>query len=152
MGIFGKPESKPQEAPPQRVAAVPQSSPVPATPAAPRATLCVIGPKTAIKGEITGDEDVLVEGTVEGQIRINRDLRIGPGGTVKATVQAQSVVVSGELIGDCHASHRVEIQATGRLTGNIGAPRVVIAEGATFRGNSDMSVRRDERKDKAAAS
>jgi cytoskeletal protein CcmA (bactofilin family) len=151
MGIFGKPESKPQEAPPQRVAAVPQS-PVPVAPAAPRATLCVIGPKTAIKGEITGDEDVLVEGTVEGQIRINRDLRIGPGGTVKATVQAQSVVVSGELIGDCHASHRVEIQATGRLTGNIGAPRVVIAEGATFRGNSDMSVRRDERKDKAAAS
>lgn len=151
MGIFGKPESKAQETPPARVAAVPQS-PVPVPQAAPRPALCVIGPKTVIKGEITGDEDVLVEGTVDGQIRINRDLRIGPGGTVKATVQAQSVVVSGELIGDCHASHRVEIQATGRLTGNIGAPRVVIAEGATFRGNSDMSVRRDERKDKAAAS
>ena len=52
---------------------------------------------------------------------------------IAGEVQAQSVVVSGELIGDCHASHRVEIQATGRLTGNIGAPRVVIAEGATFR-------------------
>ena len=150
MGIFGKPESKAPDTPAQRVVAVP-ASPAPAAPTVPRAALCVIGPKTSIKGEITGDEDVLVEGTVEGQIRINRDLRIGTGGTVKATVQAQSVVVSGELIGDCHASHRVEIQATGRLTGNIGAPRVVIAEGATFRGNSDMSVRRDERKDKAAA-
>src|SRR6266699_3654143 len=144
MGIFGKPESKPAETPPHRVVAVPQS-PVPGPPTAPaRVSVCVIGPKTTIKGEITGDEDVLVEGTVEGQIRI------GPGGTVKAKVEAQSVVVSGELLGDCHASHRVEIQATGRLTGNIGAPRVVIAEGATFKGNSDMSVRRDERKDKAA--
>jgi cytoskeletal protein CcmA (bactofilin family) len=152
MGIFGKPESKPAETPPHRVVAVP-ASPAPAPATAPaRASVCVIGPKTTIKGEITGDEDVLVEGTVEGQIRINRDLRIGPGGTVKAKVEAQSVVVSGELLGDCHASHRVEIQATGRLTGNIGAPRVVIAEGATFKGNSDMSVRRDERKDKAAAS
>ena len=52
------------------------------------------------------------------------------------------VVVSGELIGDCHAAHRVEIQATGRLTGNIRAPRVVIAEGAVFKGNSDMTARK----------
>ena len=62
-----------------------------------------------------------------------------PGGIVKATVYAQSVVVAGELVGDCHATQRVEIQASGRLTGNIRAPRVVIAEGATFKGNSDMT-------------
>jgi cytoskeletal protein CcmA (bactofilin family) len=66
---------------------------------------------------------------------------------VKANVEAQSIVVSGELTGDCHATHRVEIQATGKLTGNIRAPRVVIAEGATFRGNSDMSGRREEKKE-----
>ena len=103
---------------------------------------CVIGSKTTVKGEISGDEDVLVEGVVEGQIKINKDLRVGPGGTVKATVDAQSVVVSGEMIGDCHAANRVEIQATGRLTGNIRAPRVVIAEGAVFKGNSDMTGRK----------
>ena len=154
MGIFGKPESKPPEPVSPRVVAVPTAGaaavnvPV-AAPSASR-TICVIGPKTTIKGEVTGDEDVHVEGTVEGKINISRDLRIGPGGVVKATVEAQSVMVSGEMIGDCRASHRVEIQATGRLTGNIGAPRVVIAEGATFKGNSDMSGRRD--KDKAAAS
>jgi cytoskeletal protein CcmA (bactofilin family) len=112
----------------------------------------VIGPKTTVKGEITGDEDILVEGMVEGQIRIGRDLRIGPGGSVRAKVEAQSVMVSGELLGDCHATSRVEIQSTGRLTGNIRAPRVVIAEGATFKGNSDMSFRADERRDKSAAS
>ena len=153
MGIFGKPETRPPDPPPPAAPRAAVAPPPAATPQTSGArSVCVIGPKTTIKGELTGDEDVLVEGTVEGQIRISRDLRIGPGGTVKATVEAQSVVVSGELLGDCRASQRVEIQATGRLTGNIGAPRVVIAEGATFKGNSDMSGRREERKDKAAAS
>jgi len=104
----------------------------------------VIGAKTVVKGDVTGDEDVLVEGAVEGTIRITRDLRVGPTGRVKATVSAQSVVVAGELVGDCHAEQRVHIEATGRLTGNIRAPRVVIVEGATFKGNSDMSPHRGE--------
>lgn len=156
MGLFGKPEGKPPEIPtptpaPRAVANPTAAVPAPASQSTAR-TMCVIGPKTVIKGEVTGDEDVLVEGTVDGQIRISRDLRVGAGGVVKATVEAQSVVVSGEFVGDCRASHRVEIQATGRLTGNISAPRVVIAEGATFKGNSDMSGKRDERRDKAAAS
>ena len=111
---------------------------------------CIIGAKTTIKGEIIGDEDVLVEGNVEGQIRVTRDLRVAQGGVVKATVEAQSLIVSGEIVGDCQATARVEIQATGRLTGNIRAPKIVIAEGAMFRGNSDMSGRKDERKDKVA--
>jgi cytoskeletal protein CcmA (bactofilin family) len=102
----------------------------------------VIGTRTTVKGEISGDEEILVEGTVEGQIKITKDLRVGQGGMVKAMVDAQSVVISGELLGDCHAAQRVEIQATGRLTGNIRAPRVVIAEGAVFKGNSDMTGRK----------
>jgi cytoskeletal protein CcmA (bactofilin family) len=107
----------------------------------------VIGAKTTVKGEISGDEDLLIEGNVEGQIRITRDLRVAPGAMLKATVEAQSVSVSGEIVGDCQATGRVEIQATGRLTGNIRAPKIVIAEGAMFRGNSDMTGRKEERKD-----
>jgi cytoskeletal protein CcmA (bactofilin family) len=162
MGIFGKPpdQTKPATKPveptpaprPAPAPVVSPSSPATATSAPRAAGLCVIGPKTTVKGDITGDEDILVEGTVEGQIRITRDLRIGAGGSVRAKVEAQSVMVSGELLGDCHATSRVEIQSTGRLTGNIRAPRVVIAEGATFKGNSDMSFRADERRDKTAAS
>ena len=141
MSFFGKPpETKPSE--PHRPVAAPVA---PAAPAA-KGSPCVIGAKTTLKGEISGDEDVLVEGTVEGQIKIARDLRIGSGGVVRATVEAQSVVISGEMVGDCSATSRVEIQATGRLTGNIRAPRIVIAEGAVFKGNSDMSARKDERK------
>jgi cytoskeletal protein CcmA (bactofilin family) len=147
MGIFGKPDAKPADTTPRP--ASPAPAPAPAAPAraaapAPVATsACVIGAKTQFKGEITGTETVLVDGLVEGTVRITGDLRIGRGGTVKATVSAQSVAVAGELVGDCHAAQRVEIEASGRLTGNIRAPRVVIVEGATFRGNSDMSPRAD---------
>jgi cytoskeletal protein CcmA (bactofilin family) len=159
MGIFGKtPDAKPSDpvAPPKPAAPPPSPAAAAAAPAAasaprPSSTTCVIGGKTIIKGEISGEEEVLVEGTVEGQIRIQRDLRVGPTGVVKATIEAQSVVVSGEVIGDCMAVTRVEIQASGRVTGNIKAPKIVIAEGAMFKGTSDMSPRRDERKDKAAS-
>jgi len=145
MGIFGKTENKPPEPPPSRPTAPTPPSPRPqpaAAPATASSKACVIGSKTTFKGDITGDEDVLVEGAVEGTIRISRDLRVGPTGRVKASVHAQSVVVAGELVGDCHAEQRVHLEATGRLTGNIRAPRVMIVEGATFKGNSDMSPNR----------
>ncbi len=161
MGIFGKTDNRPGEAPrpatvpaPPVVTAPPAHAPAPAAaprPAPPAAvpvqaptTTCVIGAKTRIKGEITGDENVTVDGQVEGMIRIGRDLRVGASGSVRANVVAQNIIVGGELFGDCQASHRVHIEATGRVTGNIRAPRVVILEGATFRGNSDMSRREGE--------
>jgi cytoskeletal protein CcmA (bactofilin family) len=146
MGIFGK-DQKPAETP-RPLNPAPATAPVPAP--APRTaqapapvTTCVIGPKTRIKGELTGEENVIVEGHVEGSIHVSRDLTVGTGGTVKATVNAQSIVVAGELVGDCQATQKVQVEATGRLSGNIRAPRVVIVEGATFRGNSDMSPRKE---------
>jgi cytoskeletal protein CcmA (bactofilin family) len=145
MGIFGKTDAKPGEVAPRPPAPAPHPpAPVPARPAG--TAPCVIGAKTQFKGEITGTEPVLVEGLVEGTIRITGPLRVGPGGTVRATVSAQTVVIAGEVVGDCHATERIEIEAAGKLTGDIRAPRVVIVEGATFRGNSDMSARRDGEK------
>jgi len=144
MGIFGKTETTPpgRASGPAAPTAPSKAKPSAGAPGpASTGTQCIIGAKTVLKGDITGEEDVLVEGTVEGTIRIGRDLRVGPGGCVKATVSAQSIVVAGEVIGDCHAAQRVHLEATGRLTGNIRAPRVIIVEGATFKGNSDMSPR-----------
>lgn len=140
MGIFGKTEPHKPAEPPAKPAA---SVPAPAQPAAAKSSgaACVIGSKTLVKGEIGGSEDILVEGTVEGLIKVERDVRVGPTGVVKATIEAQSIVVCGEVIGDCVAAQRVELQATGRVTGNIKAPKVVIAEGAVFKGTSDMSPR-----------
>jgi len=145
MGIFGKPpDAKPGDSAPR--------PPVPTpAPGASRPLPCVIGSKTVLKGEVTGDEDVVVEGTVEGEIRIAKDLHVAATGLVKATVTARTIVVSGEIVGDCQASNKVEIQATGRLTGNIRAPKIVIVEGAVFKGNSDMSGRKDERREHASA-
>jgi len=163
MGIFGKTDTRPGETPRPATATTPPvaatmpiahaaaPAPVPAAraaaapaPAPLPTTTCVIGAKTRIKGEITGDENVTVDGNIEGTIKITRDLRVGPSGTVRANVVAQSIVVAGELFGDCQATQRVHIEATGKITGNIRAPRVVIVEGATFRGNSDMSRREGE--------
>lgn len=133
MSIFGRgSDPKPESA------AAPRPQPSPAPPPA-QAGRCVIGSKTLLKGDVSGDEDVVVEGRVEGHVRIAQDLTIASGGRVKAQVKARRVVVSGELDGDCVAEERVEITSTGRLLGNIKAPKVVIAEGAVFRGNSDMS-------------
>lgn len=146
MGVFGKTDVKPGEVAPRPAAPAPHPpASAPARPAAGTAA-CVVGAKTQFKGEVTGTEPVLVEGLVEGTIRITGPLRVGPGGTVKATVSAQTVVIAGEVVGDCHATERIEIEAAGKLTGDIRAPRVVIVEGATFRGNSDMSPRRDGEK------
>ena len=163
MGLFGKSEdtkvpdtpsvapTRPA-APPAPAAAPSHGAPAKAAAAAAASTgTCVIGAKTVIKGEITGDEDVVVDGLVDGSVRITRDLRVGNGGTVKATVEAQSISVSGELVGDCVATTRVEIQSTGKVTGNIRAPRIVIAEGAMFRGNSDMSARKEAAKEERKA-
>jgi cytoskeletal protein CcmA (bactofilin family) len=148
MGIFGKTtDSRAPETPPARPAAPAGAASPPAATARPQGAACVIGAKTTVKGEVTGDEDVVVDGVIEGQVRISKDLRVAQSGSVRATVEAAAVIVSGEIVGDCSASQRVEIQASGRLTGNIRAPRIVIAEGALFKGNSDMSPRKDERKD-----
>jgi cytoskeletal protein CcmA (bactofilin family) len=148
MGLFGKePDGKPAPvAPPTQRPASPQQAPQQPQSQRAAGTACVIGAKTTVKGEITGDEDVLVEGTVEGQVRISRDLRVAASGSVRANVEANSVIVSGEVLGDCTAAVRVDIQATGRLTGNIRAPKIVIAEGAVFRGNSDMSPRQGDQR------
>jgi cytoskeletal protein CcmA (bactofilin family) len=147
MGIFGKgPDAKPAELPPHA-----PGKPA-AAPASARPALCVVGAKTTVKGELVGEEDVVIEGTVEGEVRIAKDLRVSQGGSVKAKVSAQSVVLAGEMVGDCHASQKVEITSTGRLTGDIRAPKIVIAEGAVFKGNSDMSGPKDQRKEHPAAS
>jgi cytoskeletal protein CcmA (bactofilin family) len=143
LGLFGKSDVKPETPAPRPAAPVAPTPAAASTPVVPAASskASVIAAKAIFKGEILGDEDVLVEGLVEGQVRISRELRVAPGGTVRATVSAQSLVVSGILVGDCTASGRIEIQATGHVTGDIRAPRIVVAEGASFKGRSETTGR-----------
>ena len=97
-----------------------------------------LGPNVVIEGTVSGTEPVLIEGTVKGNINLQSDLRIGTKARVEATVHARNVVVEGKLTGDISADQRVELVATATVDGNIKAPKVIVAEGARFRGNVDM--------------
>ena len=98
-----------------------------------------IGKSVIIKGELSGSEDLTIEGHVEGKIDLKGNvLTIGPNGKIKAEVFAKSVVVLGEVTGNVTASEKVDIRDNGSVDGDIASPRVAIAEGAHFRGSVDM--------------
>jgi cytoskeletal protein CcmA (bactofilin family) len=98
-----------------------------------------IGKSVVIKGELTGSEDLTIEGTVEGSIQLrDHALTIGPNGKIKAQVFAKSVIVLGEVVGNVTASEKVDIRDNGAVDGDLVSPRVAIAEGAHFRGSIDM--------------
>jgi len=136
---------KPATPPAQTPAATP-SAPVAAAPAAsePRTQQLGrdnvnIGKSVIIKGELSGSEDLTIEGHVEGRIDLKDNvLTIGPNGKIKAEVFAKAVVVLGEVTGNVTASEKVDIRDNGSVDGDIASPRVAIAEGAHFRGAVDM--------------
>jgi cytoskeletal protein CcmA (bactofilin family) len=99
-----------------------------------------IGKSICIRGELTGNEDLTIEGKVEGKIELkDHNLTIGSTGTIEAEVSAKKVIVDGEVTGNIAAGEKVELTESGRVKGDIAAPRVVIADGAQFKGMVDMS-------------
>lgn len=98
-----------------------------------------IGKSVVIKGELSGSEDLIIEGQVEGKIELRQNvLTIGPNGKIKAQIFAKAVVVQGEVTGNITATEKVDIRDNGSVDGDITSPRVAIAEGAHFRGSIDM--------------
>lgn len=98
-----------------------------------------IGKSVVIKGELSGSEDLTIEGNVEGKIELrDNTLTIGPNGKIRAEVFAKQVIVLGEVTGNVTASEKVDIRDNGSVDGDVTSPRVAIAEGAHFRGAIDM--------------
>jgi len=98
-----------------------------------------IGKSLHIKGELSGSEDLTIDGKVEGKITLHgQHVTIGPNGHVTAEIQAKSVVVGGQMKGNIIADDRVEVVATGAMLGDVRAPRVILADGARFKGSIDM--------------
>ena len=98
-----------------------------------------IGKSVVIKGELSGSEDLTIEGQVEGKIELRQNvLTIGPNGRIKAQIFAKAVVILGEVTGNVTATEKVDIRDNGSVDGDLAAPRVAIAEGAHFRGSIDM--------------
>ena len=101
----------------------------------------MIGKTIRIRGELTGDEDVMVDGHLEGRIELTKGLTLGRNADVKAEVQAASVAVGGKFQGNIEATGRVEIDGSATVVGNVASPRISIADGAYFRGNVEMRGR-----------
>src|SRR5262245_12042386 len=98
-----------------------------------------IGQSVQIKGELTGNEDLTIEGRVDGKVFLkDHNLTIGGNGRIAAEIHAKTVMVIGEVVGNITADDKVEIAATGAMRGDIIAPRVVLADGARFKGSIDM--------------
>jgi cytoskeletal protein CcmA (bactofilin family) len=105
--------------------------------------VAVIGPLVVFKGELTGSEDLNINGQVEGTINLPLHLlTIGPNGQIKAHVTAKSVVVVGHITGNITATEKLEIRENGSVEGDITSPSVAIAEGGKFRGSVDMQQSR----------
>ena len=99
-----------------------------------------IGKSIAIKGDLTGNEDIVIEGKVDGKVELpNNELTIGANGSIKAEIHAKSVIVVGHVVGNINGIERVEIQATGQVEGDVTAPKLIVAEGAQLNGAIQMS-------------
>jgi len=101
-----------------------------------------IGQSIQIKGELTGNEDLTLEGKVDGKIFLkDHNLTVGSNGRITADIHAKNVTVIGEVMGNITADDKVEVAETGSMKGDIVAPRVVLADGAKFRGSIDMDAK-----------
>jgi cytoskeletal protein CcmA (bactofilin family) len=99
----------------------------------------VIGPSIQINGDLSGEEDLIIQGKVNGTIQLReKSLTVGTQGKVDANVLAQSIIIEGEVKGDVYGSERVAIRKTGNVSGNIVSPKVSLEEGCHFKGSIDM--------------
>jgi cytoskeletal protein CcmA (bactofilin family) len=119
-------------------AVTPRSIPPRANDAQPTFDGTFFGPKSSIEGTVSGSEPVMIEGHVKGTINLSGELRIGTQARVEAKVHARNVTIEGKVNGDISADERVELVASASVDGNIKAPKIIVAEGARFRGNVDM--------------
>lgn len=100
----------------------------------------LIGEELTIEGEITSEEEVVVQGTVRGSLASTDTVQVLPGAIVEANISGSSLSIGGNVTGNVAASDRVDLQAGGRLIGDVRSARLTIADGASFKGNVDMDV------------
>lgn len=132
-----RPEPRvPGGAPAARVAEPARSPDAKAVEANSRAS--VLGPTLRFRGELSAQEDLIVQGSVEGSITHTQSLTVGTDGTMKGDIRARVIVIDGKVEGDLYATESVNIRATAKVKGNVFAPRVGISEGAFFQGQIEM--------------
>lgn len=118
---------------------MPEPMPKTSSPHTAEPSRTVLGPSINLRGELTGDEDLAIEGQFDGKIQL-RDhcLTVGAQGQVKAEVQASRVIVQGAVTGNITARDRIEIRKSGRVLGDLIAPGISIEDGAYFKGSIEI--------------
>ena len=112
-----------------------------------------IGATIHIKGDVSGNEDLIIHGHVEGEVNLkDHDVIIGKQGRVTANIHAKQIVVEGELNGDLKGEEKVVIRETGNVHGNVVSPRVTLEDGAMFKGSIEMEPRQINTLDKNTTS
>ena len=129
-------EPRPEPRSPQPKAAEPRAPEARVPEAAVRAS--ILGPTLRFRGELSAQEDLIIQGSVEGSITHTQSLTVGTDGSMKGDIRARVIVVDGKVEGDLYATESVNIRATAKVKGNIFAPRVGITEGAFFQGQIEM--------------
>jgi cytoskeletal protein CcmA (bactofilin family) len=104
----------------------------------PAARASVLGPTLRFRGELSAQEDLIIQGSVEGSITHTQSLTVGTDGSMKGDIRARVIIIDGKVEGDLYATESVNIRATAKVKGNVFAPRVGIIEGAFFQGQVEM--------------
>lgn len=105
----------------------------------PKMDVAHIGKSVVIKGELSGSEDLYLDGEVEGSVELrSHSLTVGPNGRIKANVNAKEVVIHGKVDGNVRGSDRVELKKSAVLNGDVVTQRIVIEDGAFFKGSIDI--------------
>ena len=101
-----------------------------------------IGKSIRIRGDLSGEEDLVLDGHIEGRVDLSdHHLTIGPNGHIQAELSAKKITIDGHVVGNVTASERLEIGETGRLDGDVEAPRILVQEGAQLNGTVSMKAR-----------
>ena len=133
MGIFGRDEANPDQRPAQST-----SKPAPSPTPQDAVDRTLIARPSKIEGRITGSGEIVVNGLVNGTIDATGTVKVADQGRVEATVHGKVVSVAGTVAGDITADERIVLEPSARIDGNITAPRILIQDGATFRGQVNM--------------
>jgi cytoskeletal protein CcmA (bactofilin family) len=133
MGIFGRDETPPEQtpSPPGAVSDGKKTAPV-------TTDRTVIARPTIVEGRVSGSGEIIVNGQVKGTIEANGSVVVAEEGRVTAVTHGRTVTVAGTVNGDISADETIELEATARVEGDMTAPRIMIRDGATFRGQVNM--------------
>lgn len=119
----------------------PQPEYVPKTTVSQIRERAIIGPSIRVKGDLSGDEDLVVQGKVEGKIELrNNNVTIGENGQIRADIFAKVISVEGQVQGNLYGEEKIIVRKSGRVRGNLVAPRVGLEDGSNFKGSIDMEV------------